>query len=271
MTITETGAPAGTRSAGPTYSGYLRLPQLLDLRTHSPAGSRDELLFVTVHQAQELWFAQLLAELTGVRDHLFEGDTRSARAGMDRALSIGEVLLTGLRPLRHLRPAQFHAFRAGLGSASGAQSSQFREIEVVCGAPWTRETPLPEGLSAGERIRMERLSTEPTVWDAFVALIRKAGFDTETRESRSVAFARFAADPLGDGPSDILELAELSEALLRWDELWAEWRAGHVLLVERQIGGMPGTGGSTGMAHLRAGMHRRFFPELWENRATGIR
>ncbi|RKN47304.1 hypothetical protein D7294_02805 [Streptomyces hoynatensis] len=74
--------------------------------------------------------------------------------------------------------------------------------------------------------------------------------------------ARDAGGP--GGPREPAELGELAEALLEHDAVWAEWRAAHVLLVERQIGGLPGTGGSSGVSHLRGAMHRRFYPELWE-------
>jgi acetoacetyl-CoA synthetase len=52
-----------------TYGSYLRLPELLAQQvTQTDPPAHDELLFITVHQAYELWFQQLLHELTAVRD-----------------------------------------------------------------------------------------------------------------------------------------------------------------------------------------------------------
>jgi tryptophan 2,3-dioxygenase len=255
--------------AEPTYAGYLRLPQLLALQVPSAAGVHDERLFITVHQVQELWFAQLLAELAETRDRLLDGDPWSGRAGLARSLSIGHALVAGLRPLRTMRSAEFHAFRAALGTASGAQSAQFYEIETLSGAEWARGDRVPRGLSGTERGRLLRRRTEPSLWDGFLSLLGKAGFDAASEEGRARAYAQLAARRSDDTPSGVLDLMELAEGLLRFDEIWAEWRAGHVLMVERQIGAVPGTGGSAGMSHLRSRMHRRFFPELWHSVATG--
>jgi tryptophan 2,3-dioxygenase len=57
------------------------------------------------------------------------------------------------------------------------------------------------------------------------------------------------------------------QALLDHDEVFAHWRARHVLMVERQIGGKTGTGGSTGAQYLRTTLGKRFYPELWKVRS----
>jgi tryptophan 2,3-dioxygenase len=62
------------------------------------------------------------------------------------------------------------------------------------------------------------------------------------------------------------DLFDLCEALLDHDETFALWRARHVLMVERQIGGKPGTGGSSGADYLKSTLGKRFFPELWDVR-----
>ncbi len=58
----------------------------------------------------------------------------------------------------------------------------------------------------------------------------------------------------------------LCEAMLDHDEVFAHWRARHVLMVERQIGYKTGTGGSSGAQYLRSTLGKRFFPDLWEVR-----
>ena len=62
-----------------TYGRYLRLPQLLAQQVPQVVPpAHDELLFITVHQAYELWFGQLLHELTAVRDLMVSGRSPSA-------------------------------------------------------------------------------------------------------------------------------------------------------------------------------------------------
>jgi tryptophan 2,3-dioxygenase len=67
-------------------------------------------------------------------------------------------------------------------------------------------------------------------------------------------------------PTQHYDLFLLAEALIEYDELWSVWRFRHVQMVERVIGGKPGTGGSDGAAYLRGTVGRRLFPELWEMR-----
>jgi tryptophan 2,3-dioxygenase len=63
------------------------------------------------------------------------------------------------------------------------------------------------------------------------------------------------------------DLFDLCEAMLDHDQSFAHWRARHVLMVERQIGGKTGTGGSSGAEYLRTTLGKRFYPELWEVRS----
>ncbi len=72
-----------------------------------------------------------------------------------------------------------------------------------------------------------------------------------------VSLLRMAREP------DHAALFAVAEALLDHDESFAEWRYRHVLMVEREIGAKPGTGGSAGVEYLRSTLHKRFFPELW--------
>jgi tryptophan 2,3-dioxygenase len=63
------------------------------------------------------------------------------------------------------------------------------------------------------------------------------------------------------------DLWQLAEDLLTHDEMFAQWRQRHVLMVERQIGTKSGTGGSTGAPYLHTTLTKRFFPELWDLRS----
>jgi tryptophan 2,3-dioxygenase len=240
-----------------TYGDYLKLPELLSLQQLlSDPPVHDELLFIVVHQAYELWFKQLLFELESVRDRLFEGDPERARHYLTRVHAIERVLIEHLEVLETMSPQDFLDFRDHLAPASGFQSAQFRELEFLSGL---KDGRFLEDLAASpeERARLERRLGEPTLWDGFCALLEANGLpmpadDEERRMSSLVAMAK-----------EQTELFAVSEALLDHDEALARWRALHVLMVEREIGAKRGTGGSSGVEYLRTTLGKRFFPELW--------
>jgi tryptophan 2,3-dioxygenase len=240
-----------------TYGDYLKLPELLSLQQLlSDPPVHDELLFIVVHQAYELWFKQLLFELESVRDRLFEGDPERARHYLTRVHAIERVLIEHLEVLETMSPQDFLDFRDHLAPASGFQSAQFRELEFLSGL---KDGRFLEDLAASpeERARLERRLGEPTLWDGFCALLEANGLpmpadDEERRMSSLVAMAK-----------EQTELFAVSEALLDHDEAVARWRALHVLMVEREIGAKRGTGGSSGVEYLRTTLGKRFFPELW--------
>lgn len=116
-----------------TYGSYLALDELLDLqRPRSAAGGAehpDELLFIVVHQASELWFKVILHEIAGLGAALGTGDAGLALWRATRLNSLTRIVSTQLASLDTLPPQRFLQFRGYLGSSSGSQSAQFREIE----------------------------------------------------------------------------------------------------------------------------------------------
>ena len=117
-----------------TYAGYLKLPELLSLQQlSSDPPVHDELLFIVVHQAYELWFKQMLFELESVRDRFFARDTERARHFLTRVHAIERVLIEHIEVLETMSPQDFLAFRDHLAPASGFQSAQFRELEFISG------------------------------------------------------------------------------------------------------------------------------------------
>src|SRR5204863_6385278 len=92
----------------------------------------------------------------------------------------------------------------------------------------------------------------PKLQDLFLALLEAEG-------------ARVEDLYLGPGPTVLFFLAE---ALLEYEQLFAQWRFSHVQLVERVIGpGTTGTGGTPGASYLKRTIDEKFFPKLWEARA----
>ena len=245
-----------------SYGSYLRVDELLAQQVlASDPAAHDELLFITIHQVYELWFKQLLHELTFARDEMARGETYTPRHALHRTHVIERVLVEQVAVLETMTPQDFLAFRALLAPASGFQSVQFRELEFLSGR---RDAALVSRLqlSADERARLDRRLTEPSLWDAFCALLASRGLAVGTEEERRASLLAVARDRASYG-----DLWDVAEGLVTHDELVGQWRTRHVDMVERQIGTKSGTGGSTGAPYLRSRLGVRFFPELWELRS----
>ena len=258
----------GEQGARLTYGSYLRVAELLDqqhLESDPPA--HDELLFITVHQVYELWFQQLLHELTAAREEMFSGDLWRARHLLGRVVTIEDVLVHQVAVLETMTPQDFLVFRDRLAPASGFQSVQFRELEFLSGAKDPGYLERFRGLTADERARLERRLAEPTLWDGFLHVVRRAGLPgcDESGVDEPVlidSLLRVAADRGTYG-----QVWELAERLLDHDSNAALWRSRHVLMVERQIGTKSGTGGSSGAPYLRSRVGLHYYPLLWELRS----
>ncbi len=233
-----------------SYDSYLRIPQLLELQ-QGLTQAHDELLFIVVHQVYELWFKVLIDELEAVRGAIESEDLRAARHLLARVKVIEDLLVEQVAVLETMAPQDFLTFRSELAPASGFQSVQFREIEFLSGL---KDAGYIKTLDrdGDARARLQRRLDEPSLHDAFSALIERRGVTVSDLYRQ------------GDRHADLLELAE---ALLDHDEGFRLWRLRHVEMVERQIGDKPGTGGSTGVRYLQSTLGKRFFPELWEVRS----
>jgi tryptophan 2,3-dioxygenase len=245
------GSRFGEEGRRLSYGTYLKVPELLGLQT-GLSHEHDELLFIVAHQVYELWFKVLLFELEAARDRIDADDIFFARHHLRRVNVIERVLVEQIEVLETMSPQDFLAFRSKLSPASGFQSVQFREIEFLSGL---KEPKYLARLDAApeEMARLRKRLEEPTLDDAFRRLVQRRG---------SPSLLDIFRDRERYG-----ELFDLCEALLDHDEAFAHWRARHVLMVERQIGGKTGTGGSTGAEYLRTTLGKRFYPELWDVRS----
>jgi tryptophan 2,3-dioxygenase len=256
-----------------TYSSYLKVEDLLSLqhpRSEPPA--HDELLFIVIHQTYELWFKALLHEIDHLAGRLRGDDSDGARATLRRCVRIARLAAAQWDVLETMTPAGFYAFRDRLGSASGFQSVQFREIEAALGA---KRSDVLSSFEVGsvERARLERRLAEPCLWDAFLRYLSRRGKPVPPRDldrdvaapvAPSVGLQEVLAQVYRDDPT----ATDICERLLDLDELLQEWRYRHVKLVERILGNRPGTGGSVGVAYLRSTLFRPFFPDLWQLRSA---
>jgi tryptophan 2,3-dioxygenase len=245
-----------------TYGSYLHLPQLLAQQVpQADPPTHDELLFITVHQVYELWFKQLLYELSAARDAMTSTVTWRARQLLGRAHVIERLMVTQIDVLETMTPQDFLEFRAALAPASGFQSVQFRELEFLSGAKDAAFVARFRSLTDAEAERLGRRLSEPSLWDAYLGLLRRRGLPAETDEQILASLVCVAKDR---GSHD--EEWQLAEDLLTHDELSGLWRARHVQMVERQIGTKSGTGGSTGAPYLHRRVPLRYYPLLWELR-----
>jgi tryptophan 2,3-dioxygenase len=246
-----------------TYGTYLRLGELLNQQSpESDPPAHDELLFITIHQVYELWFKLLLSELTDARDRMLAGESYLPRVRLARCRAVERVLVQQVDVIDTMTPQDFLVFRTKLAPASGFQSAQFREIEFLSGLKDPGYLARFRGLTDAERERLQRRLDEPSLWDGFLAVLAKEGFDVSTEDSRAATLLDIAGDRSRYG-----QLWDLAEALVDHDQAWSLWRARHVLMAERQIGTKAGTGGSAGGAYLRTRIQLRFYPELWELRS----
>ncbi|MFN2485680.1 MAG: tryptophan 2,3-dioxygenase family protein, partial [Acidimicrobiia bacterium] len=120
------------------YADYLQLKKLLDSQdlesTRAGNTVHDEMLFIIVHQAYELWFKQILWELEAITGVLSapsvdESEMLQIVAHLERIVEIQKLLIAQIDVLETMTPLDFLEFRNYLIPASGFQSAQFRMIE----------------------------------------------------------------------------------------------------------------------------------------------
>jgi tryptophan 2,3-dioxygenase len=247
------------------YQDYLALDRLLDCQ-RPVTGVHEEMLFICAHQTYEIWFKLVVCELDALVAALREGAAGRATLIARRVGAILRAVLQQAAVLDTLTPDRFLAFRDGLGTASGLQSSQFREIELLLGVRhagyvklFSQRPELAERLSA-------RMSGD-TVWDGFLAWLAGRGLAIPPDQ-----LERDRTQPIASSPGVRRVLVDLYESrrdevvvcelLVDLDQLVQELRYRHLKLVERTMGFRRGTAGSSGVNYL----HSRLVPvfvDLW--------
>ena len=244
--------------AGMTYADYLQLDQLLGAQ-QPLSDLHDEMLFIIIHQTKELWLKQMLHEL-GLAIALVEQDRFApAYKALSRISRIQSVMTLSWEVLSTLTPVDYLAFRDVLGTSSGFQSAQFRELEYRLGIKDKRYLKL-HAADSDDHARLRAALDSPSLREASHAALERAGFDLGDRSEQALAAAWLE---VYRDSERWFELYQLAEKLLDLDDALAGWRHKHVLTVERIIGNKPGTGGSAGAPYLRSTLEKRIFPELW--------
>jgi tryptophan 2,3-dioxygenase len=198
------------------YSSYLQLKKLLSAQrppayaelapgadpTAGPVrelAHHDELLFIVVHQVYELWFSLVIHELARVRDLLgrcgsgagervSEDDIPRSVNGLRRVNEIMQVLMAQWRIMETMNPSNFLEFRNLITPASGFQSIQFRQLEMLAGLPGDARVdfegrPYATALADWERERLAAQSGKMS--------LRSALFDWLSRTPIEQVFPAF--------------------------------------------------------------------------------
>jgi tryptophan 2,3-dioxygenase len=188
-----------------TYWDYIKVEQLTSLQgglePDDAALTNDEVLFITIHQIDELWFKLALRELVTVRD-LFkqprvpEQSLASAVRSLRRMGLIFHSVAAHFALMETMTTRDYLAFRDKLFPASGFQSAQLREIEILMGLREEDRIPLgneggylqalrePDGSPSPALCRVERrLADQPTLREAIDAWLHRTPIQGSTPES----------------------------------------------------------------------------------------
>jgi tryptophan 2,3-dioxygenase len=251
-----------------TYASYLHLDELLQLQQpRSRPPEHDEILFIIVHQAYELWFKLTLHELEKIKEDFSANRLYRAIATWKRVRTIMKMMVEQVDIVETLTPMSFRSFRDRLENASGFQSVQFRELEFLLGykrAEMLRFVKV--GTPEHERL-LQRLH-ERTVIDCFYDFLEHQGIQIPSElRTRDITLPTVPNEVVEEGILKVYrtkpDLEILFELMTDYDEGFQEWRYRHIKLVERTIGSKRGTGGSPGVEFLKKSLFIPVFPDLW--------
>jgi tryptophan 2,3-dioxygenase len=256
-----------------SYGSYLSLDKLLDSQ-NLVTGAHDEMLFVIIHQASELWMKLCIHEIGAAMREVENDNLGAVFKMLSRVSRIQAQLRQSWAVLSTMTPADYLAFRDDLGQSSGFQSFQYREIEFALG---NKNATLAEVHRKNPKRyeRLQKVLHAPSFYDLCLRQLGSKGFDIPAEYLDrdwsqpyvpnavvEAAWARVYSDP-----AKHWDLYELAEKLVDLEQEFSLWRFSHMKTVERIIGYRQGTGGTSGVAFLEKALKLRFFPELWTVRS----
>jgi tryptophan 2,3-dioxygenase len=271
--VAESGAHTDF-SRAMSYGDYLHLDELLGAQ-HCLSDRHDELLFVVIHQASELWMKLVIHELAAARDMIGRGDLQPAFKCTARVSKIQDLLIQSWGILSTLTPAEYLTFRDKLGQSSGFQSAQYRTIEFVLG---NKSNTMLE-VFRHQPVEFARLESElkrASLYDEAIKALHMRGFEIdESVLNRDFTQTYVANDSVAKAwlsvyqdPQKYWDLYELAEELLDLEDCFQQWRFRHMTTVKRVIGFKRGTGGTAGVPYLKRVLDVVLFPELWDVRTS---
>jgi len=259
-----------------SYGDYLHLEQILCAQ-HPLSNEHDEMLFVTIHQASELWLKLAGHELSAALVNIKENDFGHAFKVISRVKQILNQLTQSWNILSTLTPVDYLKFRDVLGRSSGFQSYGYRKIEFLLG---NKNASLISVHQSNEPVYNELKHTleQPSLYDEVIRVLHdklqndglsidqqmlERDFSQPYERNDSVMKAWLHVYQHADKH---FELYELAEKLVDIEDAFQQWRFKHMYTVQRIIGNKPGTGGSSGVSFLKKALDISFFPELLEVR-----
>ncbi|QKV93582.1 tryptophan 2,3-dioxygenase [Streptomyces sp. NA02950] len=258
------------------YEDYVQASVLTHLQ-HPLSDDPGEMVFLVTTQVMELWFTVIVHEWHTAAQALREDDLPTAMAALKRSTYELESLNSSWRPLAHLTPGQFNAYRSALGDGSGFQSAMYRRMEFLLGEK-SASMLVPHRGAPRVHAELEKALTEPSLYDEVLRFLARRGFAVPAAVLDRDPAQRYVPDPgvervwqeiysgPGPGPWED-ELTRLGEALTEVAELVWRWRNDHLVATRRAMGAKTGTGGSAGVAWLEKRAAKNVFPELWTARS----
>lgn len=255
-----------------SYSDYLNLENLLDCQ-RPLTSTHDEVLFITIHQASELWIKLCLHEIGAAIRHIRADDLGPASKMMARVARVQVNLIQSWEILSTMTPFDYSSFRAALGKSSGFQSFQYRMLEFRLGNK-NRETARVFESKPEIFARVKKALDEPSIYDEALALLARRGIPIPIDKLSRDFSEPYVSDPrvteawrqVYRDVTTHWDLYELAEKLVDLEYRFHLWRFSHMKTVERIIGGKAGTGGTSGVGYLQKALSLRFYPELWDVR-----
>jgi len=256
-----------------SYADYLGLKALLQCQ-HPLSGQHDEMLFITIHQASELWIKLCLHELTAAIRQIRRDELGPAFKMLSRIARVQMQLIQSWEILSTMTPFDYVGFRDSLGQSSGFQSFQYRMLEFRLGNKNAKMARVFESDSelAGQ---VDAALSEPSIYDESLALLTRRGIaipDSKLRRDFAEPYVedQRVTDAWRTVYRDVekyWDLYELAEKLVDLEYRFHLWRFSHMKTVERIIGAKPGTGGTSGVKYLKKALDLTFYPELWAVRS----
>lgn len=254
------------------YGGYLALPELLSCQ-RPKSKEHDEVLFIIIHQAAELWMKLVIHELSATIADVGAMRLGEAFKKLARVARVQAQLIQSWEVLSTMTPADYLRFRPHLGTASGLQSHQYRTIEFLLG---NKEPALITLYEDEPKLKaaLAKILKAPSLYDVSLQLLAKRGFDIPKGKIAREWSEPYQPDDRVEAawlavyrdPGKWFDLYELAEKLVDVEYHFQLWRFAHLKTVERILGRKRGTGGSSGVDYLKRVLEVKLFPELWSLR-----
>lgn len=256
-----------------SYGSYLQLPQILNAQ-QLRSDEHDEMLFIIIHQASELWLKLAGHEVDAAIRNLGSDNFRHAFKVIARVKLILNQLTQSWSILSTMTPVDYLKFRDTLESASGFQSYSYRKLEFLLG---NKNRRLVEVHRHDPEVHDElhAILVAPSLYDVALHKLHEKGFAIDSAVLERDYTQPYEPDDtvhaawLGvyRDPDRYFELYELAEKLVDIEDAFQNWRFKHMYTVQRIIGNRHGTGGSSGVPFLKKAIETSFFPELFAIRS----